>query len=99
VTRGSVGPHVAKIQLALLMSDGLAIDPAEIDAQSYDASTADAVLAFKAARSILGPGEVTPDDIVGKRTVAALDAELVLKQSSLDGTPQDYCGNDNAALA
>lgn len=99
VTRGSSGPHVAKIQLALLMIDGLAVDPAEIDAQSYGASTAAAVLAFKTARAILGPGQVTPDDIVGKRTVAALDAELVLKRSTLDGIPQDYCGNENAAIA
>ncbi|MEV0660857.1 hypothetical protein ACIBI3_11165 [Actinomadura luteofluorescens] len=98
VTRGSTGPHVAKIQLALLMTDGLAVDPAEIDAESYGATTAAGVLAFKTARQILGPGQTTPDDIVGKRTVAALDAELVLKQSSLDGIPQDYCGNDNAAV-
>jgi len=99
VTQGSAGPHVAKIQLALLMIDGLAIDSAEIDAQAYGASTAAAVLAFKTARAILGPGQVTPDSIVGKRTVAALDAELVPKQSDLGGTPQDYCGTDGAALA
>ena len=51
VTQGSSGPHVAKIQLALLMTDGLAVDPAEIDAESYGTSTASAVLAFKTTRS------------------------------------------------
>ncbi|WP_149262627.1 hypothetical protein [Actinomadura sp. K4S16] len=99
VTRGSSGSHVAKIQLALLMIDGLAIDPAEIDAEGYGAATAAAVLAFKTTRMILGPGQTTPDDIVGKRTVAALDGELVPKQSGLDGIPQDYCGNENTAVA
>ncbi|GAB2836395.1 hypothetical protein GCM10022221_39400 [Actinocorallia aurea] len=98
VTTGSSGSHVAKIQLALLMTDGLAIDPAEIDAQNYGASTAAAVLAFKTARTILGPGQASPDNIVGKRTVAALDAELAQKQSTIAETaPWDYCGSKNEA--
>jgi hypothetical protein len=98
VTPGSAGPHVAKIQLALLMTDDLAIDPAELERETYGASTAASVLAFKTARAILRPGQVSPDDVVGKRTVAALDDELLLKRSTLDGTVQDYCGNDGNAI-
>jgi peptidoglycan hydrolase-like protein with peptidoglycan-binding domain len=96
VTPGASGEHVAKIQLALFMIDGLAIDPSEIDSQLYGPSTAATVLAYKTTRNILGPGQITPDDIVGKQTIAALDDQLVAKQSTLGGTLQDYCGNDTS---
>jgi len=80
------------------MIDGLAIDPAEIDAQAYGASTAAAVLAFKTARAILGPGRL-PRQHRREADRGSIDAELVPKQSDLGGTPQDYCGTDGAALA
>jgi hypothetical protein len=78
VTPGSVGEHVSKIQQALFMTNNAIIDSNELGDTLYGPSTAQAVLAFKGPpRNILGPGQVMPDNIVGKRTIATLDAEMV----------------------
>lgn len=74
IFQGADGSHVACIQIALsLLSDGqmfLVIDG------KFGAATAQAVFDFKDARGILAPGEVTPNRIVGKRTIQALDEEM-----------------------
>lgn len=71
---GARGTHVACIQIALsLLSDGalfLVIDGV------YGDATATAVFEYKDARQILGPGQASPDDIVGKRTLQSLDDEM-----------------------
>lgn len=72
VVPGTVGPQVAKIQQALID-----LDSAKITADGkYGPGTADAVKAFKEKRKILNYlGKI--DDIVGKKTMTALDAEMV----------------------
>jgi|SRR4029077_21144150 hypothetical protein len=81
VTRGSVGPHVRKIQAALIYLDSLSIDQSELKTCSYGPSTAAAVLAFKKARKIVNRAyQTTEDDIVGIMTIAAMDRELHKRQ-------------------
>jgi hypothetical protein len=75
VIQGASGPHVAKIQQALLQLEGAALSQDGI----YGPGTAAAVSAFKQKRRILNfQGKI--DDIVGKKTIAALDAELLAKE-------------------
>lgn len=93
---GTVGSDVAKVQLALLVVDGLCVQPDEERAQRYGPSTAAAVLAFKTKRQIINYRYQTkPDNIVGKMTIAALDQELLRKQALPKPCNQTYCGNDH----
>lgn len=78
MTPGSVGDHVNKIQLALILIDDLQIDQKEIASKRYGPSTTSAVLAFKKARNIVNFSyETRVDNIVGKMTVTALDKEIL----------------------
>lgn len=71
ITPGSRGAHVGKIQQALNQIDGAGLT---VDSQ-YGPNTAAAVAEFKRKRNILNfAGKI--DDIVGIKTMAALDAEL-----------------------
>jgi hypothetical protein len=75
IFRGARGPHVGKIQLALILLDGAAISQDSV----YGPATAAAVRAFKQKRTILNfQGKI--DDIVGKKTMAALDAEMLTRE-------------------
>src|SRR5579864_836846 len=90
IYRGMKGPAVGKIQDALKQTDGAVIDSGELATQTYGASTANAVLKFKqnGKRNIKNyKGQF--DDIVGKKTVAALDAELFAKEHGGGVTPVD----------
>ena len=79
VTKGDQGPHVAKIQCAVLMLEGGAISGAEAAGMRYGPTTAKAVLAYKTRRKIINPSYQTkPDDIVGIMTIRALDKEMAL---------------------
>jgi hypothetical protein len=81
MTRGAAGNHVAKVQFALLMLDGLEIDLAETAAKIYGRATAAAVLAYKNKRRIINYSYQTQaDDIVGKMTIASLDREVRLRE-------------------
>jgi hypothetical protein len=74
---GAWGPHVGKIQMALIQLDGANIAEYELQRQAYGASTAAAVLAYKRKRNIINFSYQTKaDDIVGKMTIAALDREM-----------------------
>lgn len=96
LTDGTAGSHVAKVQLALLVADGTAVQPDEEKAQLYGPSTAAAVLAFKTKRQIINRKyQSQPDSIVGKMTIAALDRELLRKQLLRQSSSQTYCGNDD----
>jgi peptidoglycan hydrolase-like protein with peptidoglycan-binding domain len=81
---GSVGDHVKKIQVAL---SRLSNAPLKLDG-IYGPKTAAAVKAFKSApqRRILGPGQSTPDDIVGKRTIKSLDDEMDIFENESPAT-------------
>lgn len=77
VVPGARGDHVRKIQQALvrLAGAGIATDGA------YGPATAAAVADFKRKRGILNfRGQI--DDIVGRKTMAALDGEMFLKESA-----------------
>jgi len=87
VTKGMSGDFVGKIQAALLsLDDGQDIDEGEVSNSTYGPSTAAAVLDFKRKRSIINFSYQTKaDDIVGKMTIAALDAEMVKKEQGPKG--------------
>lgn len=78
IVPGASGPHVRKIQDALI-----AVDGADIDADGiYGPDTAEAVLSYKKKRNIINRSYQTQaDDIVGRMTMAALDKEM----SDLEG--------------
>lgn len=77
IQRGDAGLHVFLVQHALLMLDASAIAGTELDAWSYGPSTAAAVLRYKQARDIVNRTyQKQADDIVGKMTIASLDAEM-----------------------
>lgn len=74
---GARGPHVIKVQHALVLLDGALISGTEVQQGLYGPSTAKAVLAYKTKRRIINPAyQKTPDNIVGKMTIAALDQEM-----------------------
>ncbi len=80
ITPGASGLHVAKIQAALVLLDEAKIEPAEMARAHYGPSTAAAVLAFKTRRNIINRAYQTrADNIVGRMTIAALDAEMSIK--------------------
>jgi hypothetical protein len=98
LVEGTIGSHVAKVQVALFIVDGLGIQYDEVKSQRYGPSTAKAVLAFKTKRRIINYSyQTTPDNIVGKMTIAALDRELLTKQAPFGRYSQTYCGNDPMA--
>jgi hypothetical protein len=82
VVPGAQGDHVSKLQTALSLVDGAAIDSGELAARRYGPSTASAVLAYKKKRGIVNFSYQTQaDNIVGKMTIASLDRELLGKGS------------------
>lgn len=77
IAPGSRGSHVNKIQTALSTLDYFAVVPQEVQSQTYGPSTAAGVLAYKRKRNIINRAYQTQaDNIVGKMTIASLDAEM-----------------------
>jgi hypothetical protein len=92
VVPGERGPHVAKIQSAIIVLGAGIISPDEIRADFYGPTTARAVLHFKGhPRNILNTAlhQRVPDDIVGKKTIAALDQEMFDLENRPDPNPPD----------
>ncbi len=80
IISGARGPHVGKIQEALNSLDGAKLT---VDSQ-YGPKTAAAVAAFKTKRNILNTaGKI--DNIVGIKTMAALDSEVLAKEKGGGG--------------
>ena len=86
IFQGAVGDHVAKIQEALnRLSAGpgrenfnLAVDG------KYGPETAKAVKRYKDTRgNILGPGQTSADNIVGRRTITSLDDEMSILENEV----------------
>jgi hypothetical protein len=78
VVPGAVGPHVARIQSALLLLDHAPISAPELHSKRYGPTTTAAVLAFKRKRRIINFSYQTQaDNIVGKMTIGRLDDELL----------------------
>ena len=86
LTIGAKGEHVAKVQFALFALDSSAIDAGEVRLQTYGPSTARAVLAYKTKRNIVNTAyQRTPDNIVGKMTIARLDQDMRLFEQTHRG--------------
>ncbi|MEP6833241.1 MAG: hypothetical protein ABJB74_07595 [Gemmatimonas sp.] len=74
---GASGPHVGKIQTALILLDDAAISDDELQRTFYGSTTAAAVLEYKRKRNIVNRSYQTQaDNIVGKMTMASLDSEM-----------------------
>lgn len=81
IVPGSRGPHVTKIQSALHTLDHFSVAQDEVQSQIYGSSTAAGVLAYKRKRGIINRSYQTQaDNIVGKMTIASLDAEMARVQ-------------------
>ena len=81
VRKGARGGHVRLIHNALLSLDHPTISSDELTGQTYGPSTAAAVLKYKEKRkSINFSYQTSPDDIVGKMTIRALDTKLIAKE-------------------
>lgn len=90
VVPGARGPHVAKIQRALNILDGAAL----AEDGTYGARTAGAVSAFKQKRNILNAqGQI--DNITGKKTVAALDTEMLARERGGGGLQLNFGLDDD----
>jgi peptidoglycan hydrolase-like protein with peptidoglycan-binding domain len=78
ITPGSQGEHVEKIQTALnQLSAGPGRENFDLVVDgAYGPATASAVQVYKNRRGILRPGQLTADNIVGKRTMQSLDDEM-----------------------
>jgi hypothetical protein len=77
VTPGAVGMHVSRIHSALFALENISAAPEELRAMRYGPSTAAAVLTFKKRRLIINYSyETQVDNIVGKMTIASMDAEM-----------------------
>jgi hypothetical protein len=86
LTTGAKGEHVAKVQFALFALDSSVIESGEVRLQTYGPSTAKAVLAYKTRRKIINTAyQRTPDNIVGKMTIARLDQDMRLFESTHRG--------------
>ena len=82
ITLGATGPHVCKVQAAVMVLDGAAIEQGELDAGRYGESTARAVLAYKKSRNIVNRAyQSQADNIVGIMTIKAMDEELIKRQA------------------
>jgi peptidoglycan hydrolase-like protein with peptidoglycan-binding domain len=92
IMQGAAGEHVRKIQSALIQLDGAAI---AVDG-NFGPLTAAAVLAFKRKRAIVNSSyQSQADSIVGRMTMAALDAELVEAEKRMRiETDGSYCHFD-----
>jgi hypothetical protein len=78
IVQGARGPHVVKIQTALNTLDDAKLNPDG----AYGPATANAVLRYKTKRNIVNRSyQTSPDNIVGKMTIAALDAEMLQQES------------------
>jgi peptidoglycan hydrolase-like protein with peptidoglycan-binding domain len=87
ITPGAQGAHVKKIQTALNdLSRGPGRENFNLKVDGiYGPKTAAAVQAYKNSprRRILGPGQSTADNIVGKRTIKSLDDEMDILENEL----------------
>ena len=82
ITPSSKGFHVAKIQDASMKLERVFPANAERDHAFYGLTTAKAVLSYKTKRRIINTNyQHAPDNIVGKMTIKAMDAEMAVYES------------------
>jgi hypothetical protein len=98
IMRGATGPHVAKIQAALFVLDGVEVSGAERKSSTYGPSTAAAVLAYKKKRDIVNRSyQSSADDIVGIMTMKAMDDELFARQVNPEPARVPRCDRKGSA--
>jgi hypothetical protein len=100
LVEGTRGPHVSKVQHALVLLDGALIEGSEVSVGLYGRSTANAVLAYKRKRGIINPSyQNTVDNIVGKMTIASLDKEMAIGENRppLRGCITDIGGGSSSS--
>jgi hypothetical protein len=91
IVPGSTGPHVEKIQVALMFLDSASLGSRELADDFYGETTAGAVLAYKRKRNIINRSyQTTPDNIVGKMTIASLDSEMADRGAAQKRSGCDY---------
>jgi len=91
VTLGTRGQHVALIQYAVLALNGGRIAGSEISGRLYGPTTAATVHAYKVRRKVINLAyQATADKIVGRMTIAALDAEMALLELAELAAPKLY---------
>lgn len=86
ILQGAVGDHVAKIQEALnRLSRGAGRENFNLKLDGkYGPETAKAVKRYKDTRgNILGPGQTSADNIVGRRTITSLDDEMNILENEV----------------
>jgi len=86
IVEGAIGPHVEKIQTALLLLSNppCVIAESELSAHRYGRTTANAVLRYKTEHQIINRSyQSKPDNIVGKMTMRALDDAVVEIEAEL----------------
>jgi hypothetical protein len=92
IAPGASGAHVGKLQRALILLDDARISTHDLRFGHYGLSTAQAVLSYKTKRQIINTSYQTrADNIVGIMTMAALDAEMVKRESHV--VPSYGCGD------
>ena len=95
IVPGDAGPHVSKLQRALILLDNADMTSAELRQAHYGPATARAVLAYKTRRQIINRTyQSKPDDIVGIMTMASLDSEMRRLEISSRGNPG--CGDNGS---
>jgi hypothetical protein len=91
IVPGARGPHVKKIQGALITLDEAKIATPELAAALYGTTTANAVLAYKKKRSVINKNyQSSADNIVGIMTMKSMDDELVALE--IDVRPEPRAG-------
>jgi diketogulonate reductase-like aldo/keto reductase len=77
IKQGARGYHVSMIQQTLIGADDARIAATELLTEHYGPTTAQAVLRYKTKRNIINFSyQKKADNIVGKMTIAALDADM-----------------------
>lgn len=84
ILKGAKGPHVRRLQRALVAIDGGEIAQDEKDGPVFGESTEQAVLRFKTTRRIINKAyQKSVDPIVGIMTMKALDEEMLALENAI----------------
>ena len=83
--------RISRKLVALMLLDSASIATSELAADSYGATTAGAVLAYKRKRNIITLSyQSTADKIVGRMTIASLDSEIAARNAIQKRSGCDY---------
>jgi hypothetical protein len=92
------GEHISIIQGALFtLMPSSQISTLEIETMTYGQTTANAVLQYKSRpnRVILGSGQISPDNIIGKKTITQMDADMHTLEKQNQAIPASQPSSSN----